>query len=75
MLAGHADASIPELERALELNPALVAGARGPSLVGRVLARDMFPGDIVGAACFLAGPDAAFLTGQTLVVDGGAYFH
>ena len=56
-------------------NPALVAGARGPSLVGRVLARDMFPGDIVGAACFLAGPDAAFITGQTLVVDGGAYFH
>jgi hypothetical protein len=21
------------------------------------------------------GPDASFITGQTLVVDGGAYFH
>lgn len=28
-------------------------------------------GDIVGAVCFLSGDDAAFVTGQTLVVDGG----
>ncbi len=56
-------------------NPALVAGAREPSLRGRVLARDMTPADIVGAVAFFAGPDSAFITGQTLVVDGGAYFH
>lgn len=29
------------------------------------------PGDIVGAALFLAGPDSAHITGQTLIVDGG----
>jgi NAD(P)-dependent dehydrogenase (short-subunit alcohol dehydrogenase family) len=35
----------------------------------------MTPADIVGAVAFLAGPDAAFITGQTIVVDGGAYYH
>jgi NAD(P)-dependent dehydrogenase (short-subunit alcohol dehydrogenase family) len=29
------------------------------------------PEDIVGTVCFLASDDAAFLTGQTVVVDGG----
>jgi NAD(P)-dependent dehydrogenase (short-subunit alcohol dehydrogenase family) len=56
-------------------NEALIAGARGPSLVGRTIARDMVPNDLVGAARFFAGPDAAFITGQTLVVDGGTYMH
>ncbi len=56
-------------------NPELIAGAKEPSLRGRVLARDMMPSDVVGAVAFVAGPDSAFITGQTLVVDGGAYFH
>jgi NAD(P)-dependent dehydrogenase (short-subunit alcohol dehydrogenase family) len=33
--------------------------------------RDELPEDLVGAASFLAGDDAAFMTGQTLIVDGG----
>jgi NAD(P)-dependent dehydrogenase (short-subunit alcohol dehydrogenase family) len=56
-------------------NPTLVAGVKEPSLRGRVLARDMQPADLVGAVCFFAGPDAGFITGQTLVVDGGAHYH
>ncbi|WP_433606485.1 SDR family NAD(P)-dependent oxidoreductase [Prescottella agglutinans] len=32
------------------------------------------PDDIVGAALFLAGPDSKYITGQTLVVDGGRQF-
>jgi NAD(P)-dependent dehydrogenase (short-subunit alcohol dehydrogenase family) len=56
-------------------NPPLVAGVKEPSLRGRIIARDMVPADLVGAIAFFAGPDAAFITGQTLVVDGGAYFH
>lgn len=56
-------------------NEALVAGARAPSISGRALARDMYPTDVVGAATFFAGPESAFITGQTLVVDGGTYMH
>jgi NAD(P)-dependent dehydrogenase (short-subunit alcohol dehydrogenase family) len=59
----------------VERNAELVAGAKEPSLRGRVLARSMMPSDIVGAVAFFASADAAFITGQTLVVDGGAYFH
>ena len=29
------------------------------------------PDDIAGAVSFLLGPDASWITGQTLVVDGG----
>jgi NAD(P)-dependent dehydrogenase (short-subunit alcohol dehydrogenase family) len=56
-------------------NPDLIAAVKEPSLRGRVLARDMTPADLVGAVAFFAGPDASFITGQTLVVDGGAYYH
>lgn len=38
------------------------------------LRRASEPQDIVGAALYLAGPDASFVTGQTLVVDGGRQF-
>jgi NAD(P)-dependent dehydrogenase (short-subunit alcohol dehydrogenase family) len=38
------------------------------------LRRASAPEDVVGAALFLAGPDSAFMTGQTLVVDGGRQF-
>ncbi len=41
----------------------------------RALMRDQYPEDIVGAVKFFAGSDSNFITGQTLVVDGGAYFH
>lgn len=32
------------------------------------------PEDIVGAALFLASPEAGYVTGQTLIVDGGRQF-
>ena len=44
-----------------------VAGMAGRTMVGRVGA----PEDIANAVGFLAGPEAGFVTGQTLVVDGG----
>ena len=63
------------LSENVENNPALMGMVRGPSIAGRALARDMYPEDVVGAAVFFAGPDSAFITGQTLVIDGGSYFH
>ena len=41
----------------------------------RAIRRDQMPEDLIGATCFLASEDAAFITGQTLVVDGGAVMH
>ena len=38
------------------------------------LKRPSQPEDIVGAALFLAGTDSSYITGQTLVVDGGRQF-
>ena len=63
------------LSENVEGNDALMSMVRGPSIAGRALARDMYPADLVGAAVFFAGPDCGFITGQTLVIDGGAYFH
>ncbi len=63
------------LSENVENNPALMEKVRGPSIAGRALARDMYPEDLVGAAVFFCGPDSAFITGQTLVIDGGSYFH
>ena len=63
------------LSDGVERNPVLVEGVKEPSLRNRVLARSMTPADLVGAVAFFASTDAAFITGQTLVVDGGTYFH
>jgi NAD(P)-dependent dehydrogenase (short-subunit alcohol dehydrogenase family) len=46
--------------------------AGGASRASRAIPRDETPDDLVGAVSFLASADAAFITGQTLVVDGGS---
>ena len=33
------------------------------------------PEDVTGAAIYLASEESDFITGQTLVVDGGRYMH
>jgi NAD(P)-dependent dehydrogenase (short-subunit alcohol dehydrogenase family) len=45
------------------------------SAKARVLVRDQYPEDIVGAVLFFASEQSSFITGQSLVVDGGAYFN
>ena len=56
-------------------NPHQLEKLQDISRQARVIQRDQHPEDIVGAVIFLASQDSAFVTGQTLVVDGGAYFH
>ncbi|MGE3247082.1 MAG: SDR family NAD(P)-dependent oxidoreductase [Beijerinckiaceae bacterium] len=41
----------------------------------RALKRHETPEDLVGAVLFLASPDSDFMTGQTMVVDGGSVMH
>ena len=55
-----------ESSRALNPDEYLAAAA-----AARAIGRDMAPADLVGAVLFLASPESAFVTGQTLVVDGG----
>jgi NAD(P)-dependent dehydrogenase (short-subunit alcohol dehydrogenase family) len=42
------------------------------SIRSRAIPREEHPEDLVGAVSFLASDDAAFMTGQTMVVDGGS---
>ena len=60
----------------IETSPEQAAKAQGagssewtcpPSLLGRMGGAE----EIAGAVCFFASSDASFITGQTLVVDGG----
>lgn len=53
----------------------VVEKLRDVSIAARTLQRDQEPEDVVGAVVFLAGPGAAFVTGQTIVIDGGQTFH
>ena len=56
-------------------NPVQIEKLQEISLKARLIQRDQFPEDIVGAVAFFCSPDADFITGQSLVVDGGAYFN
>lgn len=45
------------------------------TIAARSIPRMQTPEDIVGTVLFLASPAAAFVTGQTVVVDGGRVLH
>jgi NAD(P)-dependent dehydrogenase (short-subunit alcohol dehydrogenase family) len=63
------------LSQGVEEHPEVVQALRDVSVSARTLKRDQVPEDVVGAVVFLCGPGAAFITGQTMVIDGGQYFH
>lgn len=45
------------------------------AIQGRAFKRDEEPEDLIGPLIFLASDDSGFVTGQTIVVDGGAIMH
>jgi NAD(P)-dependent dehydrogenase (short-subunit alcohol dehydrogenase family) len=59
----------------VEAHPEVIEKLRDVSIAARTLQRDQLPGDVVGAVVFLCGPGSEFVTGQTIVIDGGQYFH
>ena len=56
-------------------HPEVVEALQDVSVGARTIKRDQLPADVVGAVAFLCGPGATFITGQTMVIDGGQYFH
>lgn len=48
---------------------------REAAVAARALKRIQTPDDLVGAVVFFLSDDAAFVTGQTLLVDGGTSLH
>jgi NAD(P)-dependent dehydrogenase (short-subunit alcohol dehydrogenase family) len=63
------------LSAGVEAHPEVVEKLREVSVSARTLQRDQLPEDVVGAVVFLCGPGSDFITGQTLVIDGGQTFH
>jgi NAD(P)-dependent dehydrogenase (short-subunit alcohol dehydrogenase family) len=56
-------------------HPEVVEQLRDVSIAARTIQRDQVPEDVVGAVVFLCSPAADFITGQTMVIDGGQFFH
>jgi NAD(P)-dependent dehydrogenase (short-subunit alcohol dehydrogenase family) len=41
----------------------------------RALKREMVPEDVTGSVAFLLSADSDFMTGQTMLIDGGSAMH
>ena len=63
------------MSEGVKANPDVIEKLRDVSISARTIQRDQVPEDIAGAVVFLAGPTSDFVTGQTIVIDGGQYFH
>jgi NAD(P)-dependent dehydrogenase (short-subunit alcohol dehydrogenase family) len=63
------------MSEGVQAHPEVVEKLRDVSVAARTIQRDQVPEDVVGAVVFLCTPAADFITGQTMVIDGGQYFH
>jgi NAD(P)-dependent dehydrogenase (short-subunit alcohol dehydrogenase family) len=63
------------MSEGVQEHPEVIEALRDVSVSARTIKRDQVPEDIVGAVAFFCGPESTFVTGQTMVIDGGQYFH
>ena len=59
----------------VKAHPEVIEKLRDVSIAARTIQRDQVPEDVVGAVVFLCSPAADFVTGQSMVIDGGQFFH
>jgi NAD(P)-dependent dehydrogenase (short-subunit alcohol dehydrogenase family) len=50
------------------------SGAKA-QLANRMIKREQLPEDLVGAVLFLSSAESDFVTGQTMLIDGGVSTH
>ena len=62
------------LSDTVQANPDITGFQAAAVMQARSLKRDAFPEDVEGTVVFLASDDSAFMSGQTLIVDGGSVF-
>jgi NAD(P)-dependent dehydrogenase (short-subunit alcohol dehydrogenase family) len=62
------------LSDTVQANPDITGFQVAAVTQARSLRREAFPDDVEGTVVFLASDDSAFMSGQTLVVDGGSVF-
>jgi len=53
-----------------DTTPESIAGIKSQ----RCVRKEMYPGDVVGTAVFLASDDSEFICGETIMIDGGIVF-
>ena len=56
-------------------NPAWVSSLISGNTASRAIAREMVPEDLLGTLIYLCSSDSDFMTGQTIVADGGSVMH
>lgn len=56
-------------------NPAWADQIVAGNVASRAIKREAEPEDLIGTLVFLSSPDSDFMTGQTVVVDGGSVMH
>jgi NAD(P)-dependent dehydrogenase (short-subunit alcohol dehydrogenase family) len=62
------------LSDTVQANPAITGFQADAVMRVRSLKRDAYPEDVEGTVLFLASDESAFMSGQTLIVDGGSVF-
>jgi NAD(P)-dependent dehydrogenase (short-subunit alcohol dehydrogenase family) len=62
------------LSDTVQANPDITGFQIEAIRASRSIKRDAYPDDVEGTVVFLASDDSAFMSGQTLIVDGGSVF-
>jgi NAD(P)-dependent dehydrogenase (short-subunit alcohol dehydrogenase family) len=60
------------MSEAVAANPEWTGAANAGTIASRAIRREQAPADLLGTLLYLCSDDSAFLTGQTISIDGGS---